>query len=532
MNSAQDWIANPSPDFSATSPPLAVLALNRMGFGPRPGDIAVFNNLGSTEEKRLQQYVELQLEPQNINDDALQGRITTAGFQTLNKSLTQLWADYYLNSGGDYNIRILPWRETERLTFLKAVYSRRQLAEVMADFWHNHFNVYVFDNWVPSIFMHHDRDIIRTHSLGNFRELLEAVTSSTAMLTYLDNYTNSNAGPNENHAREMFEIHTMGSQHYLGVGRQDDVPPGPDGRPVGYVDDDVYEAARCFTGWTFRNKANDPQIGSTGEFMYRADWHDRFQKHVLGEFIPPDQADMVDGRMVLDLLAYHAGTAQNIAFKLCRRFINDDPPPSIVNSTADLFYAQRNSPTQIKEVLRHILNSAEFRNSWGGKTKRPFEVIASALRASNADFTFKIEDGQSDSFFWLYDRIGQPLYRHRAPDGYGDTKEDWLNTSTMVYRWRIINWLTILQREDETLRIDVMGQTPAHVRSAVELADFWIYRLLGRSIDSGERQHIIDFMAQGHHPDHDLPLDSDSSVQERLSSMVGLILLSPEFQWR
>jgi uncharacterized protein (DUF1800 family) len=252
----------------------------------------------------------------------------------------------------------------------------------------------------------------------------------------------------------------------------------------------------------------------------------------LGSFLPPDQADMVDGRQVLDLLAFHPGTAQHISFKLCQRFISDNPSATIVNSTAELFYAQRHSPNQLKEVLRHILNSTEFRTTWGAKTKRPFEVIASALRATAVDLTFTVEGADSASFFWRYDQIGQPLFGRRSPDGYPDTQEHWLNTSTMVMRWQLLNWLTTLEDGSGNLRMDVLAQTPAHIRSATALADFWIARILGRTIEAGDREHIIDFMAQGHNPHLDLPIDSDPGTQKRLGSMVALILLSPEFQWR
>ncbi len=271
---------------------------------------------------------------------------------------------------------------------------------------------------------------------------------------------------------------------------------------------------------------------ATREFLYRSDWHDQNQKNVLGGFIPPYQADLFDGHQVLDLLAYHPGTAQHISYKLCRRFINDDPPDSIVNSTADLFYSQRNSPTQIKQVMRHILSSTEFRNSWGEKTKRPFEIIASAMRTTAVDFTFTVDDNDSATFFWLYDQIGQALFRRRSPDGYPDTQEYWLNTSTMVRRWQLLNWLTTDDDEIGNLRMDILGQTPANILSATALVDFWINRILGRTINSGDRQHIIDFMAQGHNPDFDLPVGSDPDTQARLASMVGLILISPEFQWR
>ncbi len=515
-----------------TTPSIGVIALNRMGFGPKPGDLDAFFALGSTPVERLANYIEQQLNPGDIDDSALQARITAAGFTTLNKSLQQQWTDHFVNSGGDYSYRIRPVLETERLTFLRAVHSRRQLTEVLADFWHNHFNIYGRDYWAATIFMHHDRDIIRKHLFGNFRDFLEAVAKSTAMLTYLDNYTNTSAGPNENWARELIELHTLGAMNYLGVGRQHEVPGYSEGRPIGYVDDDVYEAARCFTGWTIRNSTSDPSIGNTGEFYYRPDWHDRFQKQVLGSLLVHDQADMADGQQVLDLVAFHPGTARHIAYKLCRRLISDHPADSIVNSTAELFHAQRTSPTQLKQVLRHILNSAEFRGSWGEKTKRPFEIITSAFRAAGIDFEFTGDDDYSSAFYWLFEHIGQPLFRRPSPDGYPDTAENWLNSSTMIGRWRLLNWLSTLEKDNGQPRMDVVAQTPAEIRSAAALVDYWLERILGRPVSSADRGHFIDFMAQGQNPNLALPIDSDPNTQKRLSSMVALILMSPEFQRR
>jgi uncharacterized protein (DUF1800 family) len=324
----------------------------------------------------------------------------------------------------------------------------------------------------------------------------------------------------------------MGARHYYGVGRQTDVPKDSEGRPVGYVDDDVYEAARCFTGWTFRNSSSDPVIGNTGEFYYRADWHDRFQKHVLGEFLAPDQANLVDGQRVLDLLAFHPGTAQHVAYKLCRRLISDDPSSEIVQSTADVFYSQRESSNQLEIVLRYILSSRDFRTTWGKKTKRPFELITSTMRATALEFPFDIESSTSSSFFYLFSLLGQSLFQRKTPDGYPDTREPWLNTTTMVRRWNMINWLLTLKDDGENPRADILGQTPANVQTANDIVDYWIARILGRSVDAKDRDIFVEFMAQGRNPNLDLPIDSDKSTQNRLISLVALILMSPDFQWR
>lgn len=212
--------------------------------------------------------------------------------------------------------------------------------------------------------------------------------------------------------------------------------------------------------------------------------------------------------------------------------ISDHPAISIVNSTAELFHAQRNSPTQLKQVLRHILNSVEFRSSWGEKTKRPFEIITSAFRAGGIDFEFTGDDDYSSAFYWLFEHIGQPLFKRHSPDGYPDTGENWLNSSTMIGRWRLLNWLSTLEKGNGKPRMDVVAQTPAEIRSATALVDFWIERILGRPVSSTERGHFIDFMAQGQNPNLALPIDSDPNTQKRLSSLVALILMSPEFQRR
>ena len=324
------------------APAAGIVALNRMGFGPRPGDVAVFDALGATDPDRLAAHVAQQLDPGSIADPELDARLAEAAFETVGISSdpdtyrATLW-DWYINGNapsGNTSSSV-PRDELTRATFLRAIYSEKQLVEVMTDFWLNHFNVNINDSsFVRATYSHLDL-VIRQGLLGSFRTMLEAVTASTAMLYYLDNYTSSNAGPNENFSRELFELHTLGAENYLGVIEQSAVPLDPEGRPIGYVDADVFEATRCFTGWSFSfGQSGD---GDTGLFYYRSDWHDRFQKTVLGVFIPQDQADLKDGRDVLDALASHPGTGRYIARKLCRRLIADDPPQNVVEAAAAVF---------------------------------------------------------------------------------------------------------------------------------------------------------------------------------------------------
>ncbi len=505
-----------------------IIALNRMGFGPRPGDLAALMALGPNSDARLNAYIEQQLNPASIDDSACDGRIAAQGFTTLGKSLTQLWADHTIKEGIDWSERIRPANETQIATFLRAIYSKRQLVEVLADFWHNHFNVYGWDNWSASTWVHYDRDVIRANQLGNFRKMLGAVIKSPAMLYYLDNVSNTSAGPNENLAREMFELHTMGAENYLGVASTvgpngqylHPAPPGPDGVPSLYVDEDIYSATQCLTGWRINR--------DTGAFNFDDAVHAKYTKIVLARNIPSGSGQQ-DGETLLDLVAHHPGTARAVCRGLCRRLIADDPPESIVQAAANVFYAQRNAADQLKQVVRVILKSAEFRSTWGQKIKRPFEYTVSALRATNADFAW------SDSFGWRYENMGQDLFSWRPPDGYPDRKENWSSTMPMLQRWRMCNYLTDgwtyggdgTNKND--LRINCRAQMPATLKTAETIVDFWAARILGHPLPPAERVPIVEFMAAGKNPQNDLPA---GDIDERLRFTVDLVLMSPSFQWR
>ncbi len=492
-------------------PPLSVIALNRAAFGPRPGDLAAFNALGGDDTARLTAYVDRQLNPAAIDDAECAARLAAQGFTTLGKSRAQLWADHVRPEGIEWGERTRPMWETERATLIRAVYSNRQLLEVLADFWHNHFNVYGWDYWVAPTFVHYDRDVIRANALGNFRTLLGAVAKSTAMLYYLDNQSNSGGKPNENYARELFELHTLGAENYLGVRSEGDPSRG-------YIDDDVYGATTCFTGWRVNQES--------GEFLFDAQAHFPYDKFVLGVRIPANQG-IGDGEQVLDMLANHPGTARHIARKLCRRLIADHPPESVVQAAADVFIAKQGAADQLRQVVRTILLSNEFRSIWGEKIKRPLEYSMSLLRATAADFA------PVDPFFWSYDNIGQPLFSWRPPNGYPDFKEEWSSTMPMLQRWRHCNRLLEWRYEEgenaDQFRIEFAGRMPASIKTAVAIVDWWSRYLTGSTLPESERLPIVGFMAAGRNPEGELPPDL---VEDRLRYMIGLILVSPTFLWR
>ncbi|MBP8165466.1 MAG: DUF1800 domain-containing protein, partial [Anaerolineales bacterium] len=384
---------------STTAPPplvaLPIIALSRMSFGIRPGDMDAFLALGGTDDERLQAYVNQQLNPDSIDDSDFETRYNAAGFETLHKTHEQLYADHIASNPYDSNDDTYwewyskPAYELVDATILRAVFSKKQLVEVLADFWHNHFNIFFWqDDGVP-LLVSYNRDVLRANLLGNFRQMLEAVAKHPSMLYYLNQNNSSDAGPNENFARELFELHTLGAENYLGVRDPNSVEKGSDGIAIGYVDNDVYEAARCLTGWRIDDDLGEWEDGieKTGNFIYYKPWHDRFNKLVLGRYIEADQPDMKDGMDVLDLLANHPGTARHIARKLCRRFIADVPPDSVVQAAAATFMEFRSAPDQLKRVMETILLSNEFKQSWGNKIKRPQEAAYSMMRALNSDFT-------------------------------------------------------------------------------------------------------------------------------------------------
>jgi len=507
---------------AADFPGIESLVLHRASFGPAPGDKDHFLSLGTTDDARLEAWVDEQLSPESINDAEVDARLAASNFTTLNKSLNQLWVDHWLPEEIEWSERMRPFMETQAAVFLRAVYSKRQLVEVLADFWHNHFNIYGWHDEAGPVFVHYDRDVIRAGMLGSFRDLLEAVAASTAMLYYLDNVYSEADGPNENFAREVLELHTMGEENYLGAIPASEVPLGADGLPVAYVDEDIRELARCLTGWTVDE--------NTGEFLYREDWHDSGAKQVLGLQLPAGLPPLEDVRRVFDRLAVHRGVARFISRKLCRRLVADEPSEALVDDMAVIFHDQASSTDQLKHLVRGILLSSEFKSTWNAKVKRPFERVVSAMRAMNPDFSMDLGEDMTQTLLWVFSETGHMPYEWRPPTGYPDTMAHWMGSNPVIMSWRCINWISDLETESGSgiYPFDVIQATPADRKTAEELADYWIERCLGRDMLPSERQEIVDFMAQGQLSTIDLGLSQHEEVQTRLRTMVALILNSPE----
>lgn len=419
--------ASPAP---ATDAAIAHV-LNRLTFGPRPGDIERVKAMG------IQQWIDLQLTPSRIDNGALESRLARLDTLTLDSQTIQ--RDYAgpamqerRERKQEQSANVEPGSgsrqvseaqrkdrqviaDIEEAKVLRAVYSERQLEEVLVDFWFNHFNVFAGKGETRNYLTEYERDAIRPYVLGNFRDMLGATAKSPAMLFYLDNWLSTAApvlragaavpaarakGINENYARELLELHTL----------------GVDG---GYTQTDIVNVARAFTGWTMQ-----PRQG-TG-FIFAAPRHDRGEKIVLGQTIKAG-GGQDDGERVLDIVAAHPSTARHIARQLAMRFVSDDPPAHLVDRVAARFTATKGD---LREVVRTILISPEFlaANTYQVKVKTPFEFVASALRATNADVRTALPLVKT-----LRD-MGMPLYFCQPPTGYDEIASTWVSAGALVAR--------------------------------------------------------------------------------------------------
>lgn len=348
---------------------------------------------------------------------------------------------------------------------LRAIYSTHQLQELLVDFWFNHFNVFLSKGAGRYLVPTYEREAIRPHVFGKFHDLLLATAKSPAMLFYLDNW--ESAGPpefprpnarrrqrglNENYGRELLELHTLGVEG-------------------GYTQKDVIEVARCFTGWTIAG----PRKG--GGFEYNDKMHDHGQKIVLGHVIKAGGA-MSDGLKVLEILARHPSTAHFISLRLAQRFVSDNPPPSLVNRMAKTF---RKSDGDLRKVMETMIYSGEFWSAGAlhAKMKSPFEMVVSAVRATNADVT---------SAFLLASetrRLGEPLYLKLEPTGYSAANAEWVSSASLLDRMNFglalannrvpgvkvnsAGWQAIVQKDPLDLARQILERSPSEqTRAAIE----------------------------------------------------------------
>jgi uncharacterized protein (DUF1800 family) len=567
-------------------------ALNRLAYGPRPGDVERIKQMG------LAKWIDQQLNPNSIEDKAVEARLEN--YPTLRMSTAKLLGEYPQpkqaakkeglnapelrqemaqerrangaannqgdggsmkddpaqgnpatrgNAGGnklsvDPNAvpRAIaddskrPQRVVEELAMAKvtrAIYSERQLQQVLDDFWLNHFNVFAQKGEVKWYLTSYERDVIQPHTLGKFKDLVEATAKSPAMLFYLDNFLSADPrtaqraaaeraarqarrggfggrpfpmpqqqgqkkkqdrGLNENYGRELMELHTL----------------GVDG---GYSQKDVTEVARCFTGWTIEKPRENP------EFKFDERLHDPDTKIVLGKKI--HNGGMGDGKEVIDLLVKHPSTAKFISTKLARRFVSDTPPQSLIAKMSQAF---QSSDGDIRAVMKTMIYSSEFwsRETFRAKIKTPFELVISAARALGTDV-----DTPMPLVQWT-GRIGEPLYQCQPPTGFPDRADAWVNTGALLNR---LNYSLALagnkvrgSRSDAAtlLGLDLSADPKVALNRAVEM-------FLGGEAARGTVETL------------EKQIEDPQIVQARLDDPVkrvdmgvvaGLVLGAPEFQRR
>ena len=564
------------PAGAAAPPPKATLTdaeivhvLNRLTFGPRPGDVEAVRRMG------LQTWIDRQLHPEKIADDpGLATRL--AALQTVSLSPEKLMEGYDVprelkrelkrkqaEMSGEpteqekrqikremrekYGAQMqgtprMVLEELQEAKVLRAVYSERQLDEVLVDFWMNHFNVYAPKGPERFLVSEYEREVIRPHAWGRFQDLLVATSKSPAMLFYLDNWLSADPeaqpgmgqgrrgrpgqagagggmgrgrrgrggfggggmlgrpegmtprggaemppgaeplqrrkrGLNENYARELMELHTL----------------GVDG---GYTQKDVTEVARAFTGWTIQGLRQDP------EFAFNARVHDRKDKVVLGQTIKAGGIE--EGERILQMLATHPKTARFISYKLARRLVSDEPPSALVDRAAATFTKTNGD---IRAVVTTIVSSPEFLapETRGAKVKTPFEFVVSAVRASGAAVT---DAGDLARRIGL---MGMPLYQQQPPTGYKDTAEAWVSTSGLLAR---LNFAIDLAAG----RVPGVTIDPATLAVTGTSAEA-IRAMAARFVPGGLTEKTVRTL-------------SGEAVGVAPARLAGLILGSPEFQRR
>ncbi len=515
-------------------------ALNRLGFGPRPGEVEQIERTG------LESWIQAQLHPENITDAEADARLSE--YPALRLSAASLFDKYpqpdvaakRLGMNVDeYQKRVqelvkqpqasssLPFKDQQEIVnelmqakMLRAIYSERQLNEQLADFWFNHFNVFIYKDLDRWYMIPYERDSIRPHVLGKFRDLLEATAKSPAMLFYLDNSASADPrafdrlkqhpvsakpgvklpplgpkrGLNENYGRELMELHTLGA----------------DG---GYTQQDVIDVARAFTGWTIESPRDNP------EFYFDQRLHDPDPKRILGKKI--HAGGLKDAEQVLDLLVKNPHTAHHISLQLAQRFASDNPPEELVKRMTKTF---EKSKGHIRAVMTAMIYSREFwsRAAFRAKVKTPFELVASTVRAVGADVD---QPGQTAQ--WVA-RIGEPLYQCLTPNGYSDKGSTWVSAGSLLNRMNFAIALT--SNKIRGAQVDVNSLVGQDVAGNPKLALDRVETVFLAGQVSDTTRATLD---QQTSDPQILGATLDDPVKRvNLGLLTGLVLGSPEFQKR
>ena len=476
--SAQTATPQPFPELTQASVPstlplpdgeaLLQHTLRRLTFGPTPEMFARARSVG------LDAFLEEQLSPESMPEPEID--VLLQPFRTLHMNVAQRL---------ELNENSRSARELIDATILRQRHSQRQVFEMMVDFWGNHFNIYIGKFLCKVLKTDDDLKVIRPNALGKFRDLLYASAKSPAMLVYLDQAESLGESPNENYARELMELHTVGVE-------------------VGSSHHDVAELARVLTGWTI-SRPNNQKIGP-GIYYFNPDIHDYGEKQVMGTMISPTGES--EGMLILDMLASHSSTAHFISKKLAQRFISDSPDPAFVDALSQVFIE---SDGDTRQLLRAILNSETFKASAGMKFKKPLDFFISALRVTDTKIT-----GNSRRLYEQLQLLGQLPFSWLMPDGYPDVEEYWATTSGMLDRWNF--GFMLVSNVLRGAQVDLASLTKG-AASPQDVVDVLSIRFLGSRMPDDARAILVD-------------LASSNSLDVIIPSVAGMILGSPHFQVR
>ncbi len=520
--------------------------LNRLTFGANDASRAELARVG------FETWLDQQLAPHFV-DDALQKRLAASRLmiqyeagrddtQSSWRARKEHWPYQYLDAGGAavlplvnwdkgkgkaWDERIRPAREVQAAALTRAVHGGDQVREVITQFWHDHFNVNAMrDEHTAAFFAVYDK-MLRENALGNFQVLLGAVTKSPAMLYYLNNDQSRASPANENFARELFELHTLGAMHYFNdtTTKWHDVPGARDGLATGYIDQDVYEAARALTGWSVgdgRWIAEGDNAPRNGEFYFVERWHDPYQKRILGVEFGANGAPLADGKKLLELLARHPSTARHICFKLCRRLLADEPPEAVVHAAVDTWLASLDSPDQIARVVRTISLAPEFSEMQPRKLKRPFEFLVSFYRAVGADV-----NSPELNYLWMLSRAGWNQHECRPPTGHADVSEHWATTA-MVSTYADLA-LYALEEWTQAGRVNFSSRVPPGPVSAAQGFQHISRSFTGVDVAEEESRAVAKLFLQ----DEAAMLPDDKDGREWIiRGFVAAAAMTPQFLFR
>jgi hypothetical protein len=443
--------------------------VDRLTYGWTQAEQLLADQLG------YQGYLEYQLNYKAIDDTEIDQRLAPYYFFT--------WAPFSLMT---FNLCSYIVHQLVEGNFLRAVFSKRQLFQRMAEFWTDHFNLDINNSLIPWLKIVDDKEVVRQNALGLFGDMLLASAKSPSMSMYLNNDTSVVGNQNENYARELMELHTM----------------GVDG---GYTQQDVVEVARCFTGWAYYGTDMWEQSMTFAFYDYK---HDQGSKVVLGHQIPAN-GGMNDGLIVLDILLNHPSTAKFIAKKLCRLFHSYSPPQSLIDSVAATFTA---TTGDIKACIRTLFSSFDPVDA-PKKLKRPYHYIVSSFRATGADiigdhltYTSAVRDQMA--------LVGQPPYSWMTPDGYPDKLDFWVNL--MLPRWNFATLLGSYSLSGTLLNPNDFfsggGDAEAKTQQLNE-------KMFGGLMPASELSTIRDYLLE----------NTENALRQK--EAIGLALASPTFQW-